>query len=134
MNEPYEKPAWKLQAPKDGEIKKKDVEGKTYHWCTGHKEWTIHTSASCRLNSAEKEEKKQEKQANISNFGDKKAVPFGSKDKDNEKKEDKKDDKGYKSEEKEEKKEAATTRKFVRVANLDPKSPSCKIFSCLDLK
>jgi hypothetical protein len=71
-NEPYEKPAWKLQAPKDSEPKKKDVEGKTYHWCTGHKEWTIHTSASCRLNSAEKEEKKQK--------GDKKKDKEGSGD------------------------------------------------------
>jgi len=55
-DEPYEKPAWKKQAPKDGEPKTKEVEGKTYHWCTGHKEWTIHTSAECRKNKKKKEE------------------------------------------------------------------------------
>ena len=55
-DEPYEKPAWKKQAPKDGEPKKKEVEGKTYHWCTGHKEWTIHTSAECRKNKKKREE------------------------------------------------------------------------------
>ena len=54
-NEPYEKPAWKKQAPKSGEPKKKEVEGKTYHWCTGHKEWTIHTSAECRRNKNREE-------------------------------------------------------------------------------
>ena len=60
-NEPYEKPAWKLQAPKEGEPKKKEVEGKTYHWCTGHKEWTIHTSAACRLNNSDSEDKENKK-------------------------------------------------------------------------
>ena len=62
--ESYEKPAWKLQAPKDKAPKTKEVDGKTYHWCTGHKEWTIHTSAECRINKNKdaKKEKKAKKE------------------------------------------------------------------------
>jgi len=50
-----------LQAPKDNELKTKEVDGKTWNWCTGHKEWTIHTSAECRKNKERKEEKKEKK-------------------------------------------------------------------------
>ena len=67
--EPYEKPAWKKKAPKDGEKQKKEVDGKTYHWCIHHKEWTVHSSSECRKKSdgkdkAEKEKKKKSEKKN----------------------------------------------------------------------
>jgi hypothetical protein len=40
--------AWKAVAPTD-KSKSKVVNNKTYHWCPGHKAWTLHTAAECRL-------------------------------------------------------------------------------------
>jgi hypothetical protein len=45
----YEKPAWKKLQPKPNDAKKKTVDGKEYHWCTKHAEWTRHKSEDCRL-------------------------------------------------------------------------------------
>jgi hypothetical protein len=79
--ENYEKPAWKLQAPKDKEKKTKDVDGKTYHWCTGHKEWTIHTSAECRINKNKDAKKDKDKKAkrDKKEEGSEKSEPKGKK-------------------------------------------------------
>ena len=72
--EPYEKPAWKKKAPKDGEKQKKEVDGKTYHWCIHHKEWTMHSSSECRKKSETKEKddkkksKKSEKKGKVENL------------------------------------------------------------------
>jgi hypothetical protein len=41
--------AWKLVQPKQGELSKKDVNGKTYHWCPKHNAWTLHEPGACRL-------------------------------------------------------------------------------------
>jgi hypothetical protein len=44
--------AWKKVPPKDGEPSTKKVlmdgQTKTYHWCTFHKQWTIHTPQECK--------------------------------------------------------------------------------------
>ena len=40
---------WKLQAPKDGEPKVKEVNGKSFNWCPRHQLWTVHTPAECNL-------------------------------------------------------------------------------------
>jgi len=72
--EPYEKPAWKKKAPKDGEKQQKEVDGKTYHWCIHHKEWTMHSSSECRKKSETKEKddkkksKKSEKKSKVENL------------------------------------------------------------------
>ena len=39
--------AWKKVPPKESESKVKSVNGKTYHWCTTHKAWTIHSPSKC---------------------------------------------------------------------------------------
>jgi len=33
----------------------KDRNGKTYHWCTKHKMWTLHKASECKLESTKKE-------------------------------------------------------------------------------
>jgi hypothetical protein len=43
----WTKAAWKSVAPADGQPKVKSANGKTYHWCPNHKEWTIHTPEEC---------------------------------------------------------------------------------------
>jgi hypothetical protein len=56
------KPAWKTQPPKDGEPKTKVMDGKTWHWCPHHNEWTVHPPAECRKRKANSEKSgKQEK-------------------------------------------------------------------------
>ena len=47
---------WKDVAPKQGEKKTKEFEGKTYHWCKHHKKWTIHKPEDCRLKDKPSEE------------------------------------------------------------------------------
>ena len=42
------KPDWMLKKPSDGEPKTKMVNGKTYHWCTNHQSWTIHSLSECK--------------------------------------------------------------------------------------
>jgi hypothetical protein len=42
-------PAWKLVAPKGGEAKTKKIGAKTFHWCSHHKLWSIHSEKECRL-------------------------------------------------------------------------------------
>jgi hypothetical protein len=37
-----------------GEPLKKEVEGKQYHWCPGHKFWTMHLPTDCTLLHPEK--------------------------------------------------------------------------------
>jgi hypothetical protein len=41
--------AWKLVKPKQGDPSKKEVTGKTYHWCPKHNAWTLHEPGACRL-------------------------------------------------------------------------------------
>ena len=41
---------WKRKAPKDGDPKTKDHNGRTYHWCVHHMAWTIHLPEQCRKN------------------------------------------------------------------------------------
>eukprot|EP00978_Attheya_sp_CCMP212_P028719 scaffold99940_cov69-Attheya_sp.AAC.1 len=41
---------WKSVAPAD-KSKVKVVNSKTYHWCSQHKAWTLHTAGECRLNN-----------------------------------------------------------------------------------
>jgi hypothetical protein len=41
-------PEWKLVAPKGSESKSKKVGAKTFHWCSFHKLWSIHTEKECR--------------------------------------------------------------------------------------
>ena len=43
-----EKDKWKKIPPKDGEPTTKIREGRTYHWCTKHQMWCMHTSEECR--------------------------------------------------------------------------------------
>ena len=43
-----EKDKWKKIPPKDGEPTTKVVECRTYHWCTKHQMWCMHTSEECR--------------------------------------------------------------------------------------
>ena len=45
---------WKNNPPAEGDPSKKEVEGKTYHWCPGHKFWTMHSPAECTLLHPEK--------------------------------------------------------------------------------
>ena len=40
--------AWKKVEPAEGEPKQKQFNGKTYHWCPNHQQWTIHTPEECR--------------------------------------------------------------------------------------
>ena len=60
-----EHPAWKLTAPKEGEDSTKEVNGKTYHWCTGngaHKPmWVMHLPAECRGLKDDKKPKADDK-------------------------------------------------------------------------
>jgi hypothetical protein len=41
-------PEWKLVAPKGTEAKTKKVGAKTFHWCSYHKLWSIHSEKECR--------------------------------------------------------------------------------------
>jgi len=55
-----EKFKWRKEAPKNV-METKDRNGKTYHWCTKHKMWTLHKASECTLeiskdNNNEKEE------------------------------------------------------------------------------
>ena len=43
-----EKDKWKKVPPKDREPDTKVVEGRTYHWCTKHQMWCMHTSEEYR--------------------------------------------------------------------------------------
>jgi hypothetical protein len=40
---------WKSVPPKNGENRTLKKEGKIYHWCTYHKQWTLHKISECRL-------------------------------------------------------------------------------------
>jgi hypothetical protein len=44
--------AWKSVPPTLAEGTSKKMNKKTYHWCTGHKMWCIHTASECRLQQA----------------------------------------------------------------------------------
>ena len=39
---------WKKIAPGEGEPKKKSVRKVTYHWCTNHQYWALHSSTKCK--------------------------------------------------------------------------------------
>ena len=41
------KPAWKTDVPIDDQPKVKANQGKTYHWCHHHLQWTIHKPGEC---------------------------------------------------------------------------------------
>jgi hypothetical protein len=45
---------WKIFSPSEGDPVKKDFEGKHYHWCPGHKFWTMHNPSDCTLLHPEK--------------------------------------------------------------------------------
>jgi hypothetical protein len=45
--------AWKKVPPEKGEITK-NFKGKTYHWCSKHIAWTIHSPEQCNLSLAPK--------------------------------------------------------------------------------
>lgn len=51
---------------------------KAQHWCTGHKEWTIHTSAECRINK-NKDAKKEKKTKREKAEGSEKSEQKGKK-------------------------------------------------------
>jgi hypothetical protein len=38
-----------MEAPGKGKPVKKEFEGKQYHWCPGHKFWTMHSPTDCTL-------------------------------------------------------------------------------------
>jgi hypothetical protein len=40
---------WKMDPPSKCEPLKKEVNGKQYHWCPGHKFWTKHSLTNCTL-------------------------------------------------------------------------------------
>ena len=42
------KPDWMMVKPKEGEPKKKTVDGKEYHWCPNHEAWTRHSPEECK--------------------------------------------------------------------------------------
>jgi hypothetical protein len=46
-NQPRTIPAWKKKKPKSSESQTKQVNGKTYHWCSNHQMWTIHSPSDC---------------------------------------------------------------------------------------
>lgn len=62
----FEKPKWMAKEPEQGKPKEKKVDGKQYHWCPNHKQWTRHKPSECRLKedkkAASKETKQEEKQ------------------------------------------------------------------------
>jgi hypothetical protein len=41
-------PEWKLVAPSGTDAKTKKVGAKTFHWCSYHKLWSIHSKKECR--------------------------------------------------------------------------------------
>jgi hypothetical protein len=43
-----EKEPWMLVKPKDGEPTEKKHDGKTWHFCTKHASWCLHTTAQCK--------------------------------------------------------------------------------------
>jgi hypothetical protein len=48
------KDAWKLDSPKPDEDNPKIVNGRTYHYCQFHKQWTAHSPTQCDRNPANK--------------------------------------------------------------------------------
>ena len=57
--------AWKKIAPGEGEPKKKSVGKVTYHWCTNHQYWTLHSSTECKgIKVTSNERKNQSKASN----------------------------------------------------------------------
>jgi hypothetical protein len=65
----FDKPAWMLEKPKDGEPKKKEVKGKTYWWCTKHNFWARHPPEKCKGKGIQESDqnKGQEKKDNKPN-------------------------------------------------------------------
>jgi hypothetical protein len=55
--------AWKKKPPKQGEKNMKTFQGKTYHWCMKHKQWTVHKPSECHLKEHNPREKKIEVEA-----------------------------------------------------------------------
>jgi len=61
---------WKKDAPKNV-MDTRDMNGKTYHWCSKHNLWTLHKASECKLespkedscNKVEEEQNLQLKQA-----------------------------------------------------------------------
>jgi hypothetical protein len=41
-------PKWRTTPPKEGESATKVINDKTVHWCSQHKQWVAHTTASCK--------------------------------------------------------------------------------------
>ena len=43
-----------MEPPSESDPQKKEVDGKTYYWCPGHKFWTMHSPKECTLLHPEK--------------------------------------------------------------------------------
>ena len=43
----FQKPAWMLKVPDEGDAKSKKVDGKDYHWCPTHVAWVRHRPDQC---------------------------------------------------------------------------------------
>ena len=75
-------PKWITTAPKDGESRKKTVNGKTYHWCTGgtsHKpKWVIHEPKDCKGKGTEAESDNKDKSSEESSSGSEKSVKWST--------------------------------------------------------
>ncbi len=57
--------ASKRVTPKEGELTKKDVGGKTYQWCIHHMAWGVHSAQECRLGASRKDAKKDKDKAKL---------------------------------------------------------------------
>jgi hypothetical protein len=55
--------AWKKKPPKQGDKHTKTFQDKTYHWCSKHKQWTVHKPSECHLKEQAPKEKKTETEA-----------------------------------------------------------------------
>jgi hypothetical protein len=55
------KPSWMAKPPKPNEPKVKEVDGKTYHWCSKHKAWGKHTPEECQGKGIKKDGSTNEK-------------------------------------------------------------------------
>ena len=53
--------SWKGKPPRDGESRRQKFKGKTYHWCSNHRQWTVHKPEECRLKGKNSDEDKKAK-------------------------------------------------------------------------
>ena len=67
--------AWKKIAPGEGEPKKKSVGKVTYHWCTNHQYWTLHSSTECKGIKVTSDERKSQSKASNADKSDTTSQP-----------------------------------------------------------